>query len=81
MSPASEAQLAKIVLQPSELPAGWAHTPHQSDPAEDAIFKAQDAATAKCLGVPNSDPNKVAEAHSDDFAQGDAQISSNASSY
>jgi hypothetical protein len=35
----------------------------------------------KCVGVRNTDPHKVAEAHSDDFAFGDARISSSTTSY
>ena len=35
MSPASEAQLTKIVLQPSDFPAGWEHTPYTTDTAAD----------------------------------------------
>jgi hypothetical protein len=81
VSPASEAQLAKIVLQPADFPAGWQHTPYQSDPGDAATEAAADAENAKCLGVPNSNLDKVAEANSDDFAQGDAQISSSADSY
>jgi hypothetical protein len=76
-SPASAAQLAKIVLQPAELPAGWEPTPYEPDPATSAA----DAEFAKCLGVPNSDTEQVAEAHSDDFDQGDAEISSEAYSF
>jgi hypothetical protein len=35
----------------------------------------------KCLGVRNTEGDKVAEAHSDDYSLGDASISSSASSY
>jgi hypothetical protein len=76
VSAASAAQLAKIVLQPGDLPTGWEHTPHKaasSDPASVAF--------ARCVGVPNSSTDRVAEAHSDDFTQGDSQISSAAFSF
>jgi hypothetical protein len=69
------------VLQPSDFPAGWQHTPYTSDPTTDAAGNAADAAFAKCLGVPNSETDKVAEGHSGDFDQGDAEISSDATSF
>ena len=75
-SPASSAQLATIVLQPSDLPAGWKGTPYQADPKE----AAQDAALARCLGL-SLTSDRVAEVHSDDFALGDAGVSSSAGSY
>jgi hypothetical protein len=74
VSPASAAQLAKIVLQPADFPVGWEHTPYEPDPAESAAA----GEFAKCLGVPNRDTDQVAEAHSGDFALGDARISSEA---
>jgi len=76
-SPASQAQLQKIVLQPADLPAGWKGTPYKDDPT-DAVY---DAALVRCVGARNTDPDKVAEAHSEDFGLGDASISSSASSY
>jgi hypothetical protein len=76
-SPASLPQLQKIVLQPADLPAGWKGTPYQADPS-DATYN---AAFAKCLGMRNTDADKVAEAHSQDFDRGDASISSSATSY
>jgi hypothetical protein len=36
---------------------------------------------AKCVGARNTDSDKVAEAHSDNFARGNASISSSATSY
>ena len=74
-SPASAAQLAKIVLQPTDFPTGWDHTPYKPDPSDSAAY----AEFAKCLGAPNTD--QVAEAHSDDFALGGARISSAAYSF
>ena len=76
-SPASQSELAKIVLQPSDLPAGWTSTPYQVDPNEAAEL----AALMRCLGLPNTASDKVAEANSDDFHLGDASVSSSASSY
>ena len=87
VSPASAAQLAKIVLQPVDFPAGpasWAHTPYKPDPAGPATGLTG-AEFAKCAGVPNSYSEQVAEAHSGDFDkgidQGDAEISSDAYSF
>jgi len=77
-TPAQLAQLKKIVLQQSDLPAGWKGTPASPDDASDAAYQ---AALAKCVGVRNTDPDKVADANSPDFALGDASISSSASSY
>jgi hypothetical protein len=78
-SPASESQLAKIVLQPADLPAGWKGTPSQDNISADA---ARDVALYQCLGVPNyRTPTRVDEAFSDDFTLGDAYIYSSASSY
>ena len=76
-SPASAAQLAKIVLQPADFPVGWEHTPYKPNPADSTAA----AEFAKCLGVPNSDTDPVAEAHSDDFALGEARVSSPAYSF
>jgi hypothetical protein len=77
-APAPLARLKKIVLQQADLPAGWKGTPASGDDASDA---ANQVALAKCVGVRNTDPDKVADANSPDFALGDASISSSASSY
>lgn len=76
-APASRSQLQKIVLQPADLPPGWKGAPNQPDPNDSA----NNAALVKCVGVRNSYHDKVAEAHSDDFALGDAGISSSAGSF
>ncbi len=76
-SPASLSRLQKIVLQPADLPTTWKGTPYQADPSE----AADHAAFVKCLGVRNTDADKVAEADSQAFALGDASISSSATSY
>jgi hypothetical protein len=75
--PASLSRLKKIVLQPGDLPAGWKGTPYQPDPRD----AANQAAMVDCVGARNTDSDKVAEAHSDDFALGDASIHSSATSY
>jgi hypothetical protein len=75
--PPSAAELKKIVLQPADLPAGWKGTPYKPS-ADDA---ANQAALVKCVGGRNTDPDKVAESHSQDFEQGNSTISSAASSY
>jgi hypothetical protein len=76
-TPASLSQLKKIVLQPADLPSGWKGTPYQPDPNDSA----NNAALMKCVGARNTDSDKVAEAHSGNFALGDASISSSATSY
>jgi hypothetical protein len=76
-SSAGSAKLTAIVLQPSDLPAGWTATPHQADP-DDA---ADQAALVACVGGTNTDPDKTAEVDSSDFSLNDASISSNATSY
>jgi len=65
------------VLQSADLPSGWKGAPYKPDPHD----AANTAALMSCVGARNTDPDKVAEAHSDDFALGDASISSSASSY
>jgi hypothetical protein len=76
-TPASLSQLQKIVLQPADLPTGWKGSPYQPDPNDSA----NNAAFVACVGVRNTESDKVAEAHSDNFAQGNASISSSATSY
>jgi hypothetical protein len=76
-SPAALSQLQKIVLQPADLPKAWKGTPYQEDPSDAAL----DAALVTCVGARNTASDKAAEAHSQDFALGDASISSSASSY
>jgi hypothetical protein len=76
-APVQLTQLKTIVLQPADLPAGWQGTPYQADPSDAAT----QAALVKCVGGRNTDGDKVAEAHSEDFALGNASVSSSASSY
>ena len=75
--PATLSQLKQIVLRPADLPPGWKGTPHQAD----SSASADDATLYKCLGARDIDGDKVAEADSEDFARGNATISSSASSY
>lgn len=77
VTPASLGQLKKVVLQAADLPAGWKGTAHKADPTA----AADDAAMTKCVGVRNTNSDKVTEAHSADFSLGDAIISSSAASY
>jgi len=76
-APASLSQLRTIVLHAADLPSGWKGTPYRSDPND----AANQAALVSCVGARNTAGDKIAEAHSDDFALGDATISSSASSY
>jgi hypothetical protein len=74
----SLAQLKKIVLQQSDLPAGWKATPYEVDPSTEA---AADADLMKCVGARNTYRDRVARADSDEFTLGDASIRSSAISY
>jgi hypothetical protein len=76
-SPASAAALNAIPLRAADLPAGWTGTAYQADPTA----ASSQAAITACVGVTNTDTDKVAEVHSPDFAMGDATISSQAESY
>ena len=76
-TPAALSQLKKIVLQPADLPSGWKGTPYQADPNS----AAEDADLATCVGVRDTDSDRVAQANSDDFGLSNASISSSASSY
>ena len=76
-TPAALSQLEKIVLQSADLPSSWKGAPYRPDPNDSA----NNAALVKCVGARNTDSDKVAEAHSNDFALGDASISSSATSY
>jgi hypothetical protein len=53
-----------------DLPKGWKGTPHKTDPSNAAT----QATLAKCVGVRNTYPDKVASAHSRDFALGVADV-------
>lgn len=77
VSPAPLSQLQKIVLQPADVPSGWKGTPYKPNASDSA----NQAALVQCVGSRNTDSDKVAEAHSDDFSLGDASISSSATSY
>lgn len=77
VAPASIATLKTIVLQPSDLPAGWKGAAYKPDPHSAAT----DAAMSTCLGVHNTSKDKVAEAHSQDYSLGNATVSSSATSY
>lgn len=76
-APATVAQLKKIVVQPADLPPGWKATPAAAD-SSDGSTQAQ---LMKCVGAKNTDVDKVAEAESNDYSNGEATISSSATSY
>jgi hypothetical protein len=76
-TPASLSQLKKIVLQPADAPSGWSRQAYQPDPNESASTAAFD----KCVGVRDTDADRVAQANSDNFVKGDASVDSSASSY
>lgn len=76
-APAALPELTKIVLHAADLPAGWKGTPYQADPND----AADQAEMVRCVGARSTAADKVAEANSEDFALGDASISSSATSY
>lgn len=72
--------LTALMIAQADLPAGW--TAVKSDDSTDtAKDKAQQAAFARCVGIRNTDPDKVADVSSDDFTKQNTTVSSNASSY
>jgi hypothetical protein len=76
VSPATVAQLKKIVLRPGDLPAAWKGTPYSDDGSDNS-----NAELTACLGAKNTDADQVAATDSDDYSLGDATISSSATSY
>lgn len=70
--------LSAMLLQPSDLPAGWtASAPSPNSPTDSAV----QAQFAQCVGIRSTEPDKVAESDSSDFGNQNASISSSASSY
>jgi hypothetical protein len=76
VTPATVAELRKIVLQATDLP-GWKPSPAEPDSSSSA----DQAQLMACVGAKNTDADQVATTDSDDFNLGDATISSSASSY
>ena len=76
-SSASLSRLKEIVLQAADLPAGTKGTARKPDPNT----AASQAEMAKCAGVRNTDRDKIAEAHSENYALANTTISSSATSY
>jgi hypothetical protein len=76
-TPATPAQLEKIVLRAADFSTSWKGTAHQGAPS-DALWR---ASFVRCLGVRNTYSDKASEAYSQDFAHGDAVVVSNATSY
>jgi hypothetical protein len=76
VTPATVAQLRKIVLQATDLPPGWKRSPVASD---DGTNSNEDLAA--CVGAKNTDADQIASVDSDDYDLGNAEISASASSY
>jgi hypothetical protein len=72
------AALAKIVVQQSDLPAGWTGKPAQGQGSPDADLQAQ---LLRCVGGKIDESQRVAHVDGDDFTQGQLTISSDATSY
>ena len=66
--------LGAIVLQDDDLP-DWTGADYQADPNE----AADNAAMQACVGGRDTDPDRIAEVHSQDYSLGDATIGSDAS--
>lgn len=66
-----------MVLKAADLPTTWAGAPYKPSHPNTAA----DQALAKCVGIPDSTPHLVSDAHSQNFSLGDAAISSQARSY
>lgn len=75
--PPGQLQLSDIVVQPSDLPAGWTAKPASVSDTQ----AADSAAFAQCMGIPNTLNDAVASAFSPDFAKGTVLITSNAVSF
>ncbi|HET6151613.1 MAG TPA: hypothetical protein VFE15_01580 [Marmoricola sp.] len=76
-TPADKAVLETMVLMRADLPASWKASPYKADP-DDAANAAE---FSRCLGERNTDSDQVAEADSDYYDRGPAEISSSASSF
>jgi hypothetical protein len=76
-TPATAAHLATLVLQTGDVPTTWTAATDTPDP--DA--SAEQASLTSCVGARDTTADMVAQSNSDDFTMGDAEISSQASSY
>ena len=76
-TPATLAQVEKVVLRAADFPAAWTGTAHQAN-VSDAAWR---ASFGRCLAVRDTYGDKVSEAFSQDFALGDAVVVSDATSY
>jgi hypothetical protein len=75
--PPPTARLAGIVLQPTDLSAVWVPSAYVPDPND----AADNAALARCVGGRDTYADETSDSHSPDYTQGNATISSDASSY
>jgi hypothetical protein len=71
---ADQAKARTLLLESSDLPAGWKATPHQKDPSQ----KAFDDELAACVGRPSPDTYTTADIDSPDFSMDNAGASSSA---
>lgn len=75
----STATLKSIVVQQSDLPAGWTGKPAAAETDQD---KDLDAQLAVCTGSTSSgDQNQLQKIQSDDYTMGESTVSSDVSSY
>lgn len=71
---ADAAKAHQINLTAADLPAGWTSTAAEPKTAQD---QADDASIAACLGAPDPKQAHTADVDSDDFHNGDMDVSSN----
>jgi len=69
---ADQAHAAALVLQQSDLPAGWSATPHQKTPTEDTDSQQ----LAACVGAPDPATAYTTNLDGPDLDMGDAAVSS-----
>lgn len=72
--------LTALMITKADLPAGWTGV-KSNDSATTAKDAAEQAAFAQCVGIRNTEPDKLADVSSDDFTKQNSTVSSNASSY
>ena len=79
--PATAAQLKAVVVQASEVPAGWQAAPPSDDDSDDPDDAADSAQLAKCLDARDTSADILVNVDSAQFILGDATIDSSATSY
>jgi hypothetical protein len=71
------AVLRAVIVQPAELPAGWASDDHRTDPDEAALQNA----LVRCVGGRDTRLDRIVDVHSPDYSRGTASVTSAAASF